>query len=270
MFVFNHFLGSFGVSRCWRRKRGRGRRFGIGRGIGDLGHWGRRRRLGLGRGIGNLGQRRWGRGGGLRGGRFRGLAKKQKVAKGALVHAVKASFVAVEEAEGVGFRKGVERGCEAAERIGFGIRTDLVVHEAGLDGPGAAEAPVREGHLFDYRQLDAAGWRKTPDVLVHDIKETCARFALEDDVAGEEAVAGSVPGGATFAIRGDRTAGAGAIGAGRLDLFECWHMFGGRGPGAGAHGPGTGGQGPGTEMPGRTQAWQIAQRARGPLHGTAG
>jgi hypothetical protein len=77
-----------------------------------------------------------------------------------------------------------------------------VIHEAGFDGPSAALAPKCGEHLLDQAELDAIGGSEARDELgVHGIK-ALARFAIEDNTPGHQAVAGGVPGRAAFSGRG--------------------------------------------------------------------
>jgi hypothetical protein len=68
------------------------------------------------------------------------------------------------------------------------LESDLVIERSGFDGPGAALAPVRGAHFLDHAQLDFVGGLEAVDVLLHEKQEALARFMVENDTVGAQAV----------------------------------------------------------------------------------
>lgn len=135
------------------------------------------------------------------------LAQEEKVVEGALVHHVKAGFVTMHDAEG---RRGGEGGkCvdHAIDAVADGFGVHGVVEEAGFESPGAAKPPKSGSHFLDQRHFDLVGGLQALDVVSERDLERFARFTLEDDAAGEQAVTERVPGGDLFAQRSRRSAG---------------------------------------------------------------
>jgi hypothetical protein len=136
----------------------------------------------------------------------------------ALIHAVEARFVAVEESELGGSGQGFEGGGEAADRVEGGfLLGHAVFDEALLDGPGAALAPVGGGHLFDHSELDAIDGSEALQVKADQGFEVLAVFLGENDAIGKEAVAHRIGRGAALSFRGVGAARAGAVGSGGED-----------------------------------------------------
>jgi hypothetical protein len=147
-----------------------------------------------------------------------GFSQHKQVPQGALVHAVQAGFIAVDEADGLGRGEIFKGGGEAADFVGAGLVIHVVLEHAGFDGPGAAHAPVGTDHLLDEAELDAIGGPEAVQVEVEEGFEAFAFLVLEDDAAGEQAMAQGVLSGTALAFGRDRAVGAGAIGAGGLDF----------------------------------------------------
>lgn len=99
---------------------------------------------------------------------------------------------------GEGGEGGGDAGDLAAGLGGF----HALVHEAGLDGPGAAKAPESGGHFLDHAEFDAIGGAESPDVLGNHPIEVRGGLIGEDHLFGEQAVAEGVEGGALFARDG--------------------------------------------------------------------
>ena len=59
-----------------------------------------------------------------------------------------------------------ERGGEAADGIVPGLGINAVLEQAGFDGPGAAQAPIRGAHLLNHAEFHAVGGPQAGDVLV--------------------------------------------------------------------------------------------------------
>jgi len=113
------------------------------------------------------------------------FSQEKQVPEGALVHAVEAGFIAVDEADGLGGGEILKGGGEAADFIGAGLVIHVVLEHAGFDGPGAAHAPVGTYHLLDEADLDAVGGLEALRVKVDEGVEAFAFLGLEDDALGE-------------------------------------------------------------------------------------
>jgi hypothetical protein len=76
-----------------------------------------------------------------------------------------------------------------------------VFEQAGFDGPGAAHAPVRGNHFLDHAEFHAIRGLEAVQVLGQQGFEGCAGFLIQDDAAGEQAVADGVLGRALLPLR---------------------------------------------------------------------
>ncbi len=153
------------------------------------------------------------------------ISEQLDVAEGALVHAVEAGLIALDEGKagaGLGVAEG---GGNAPDLIAEGLSGDSVIEGAGFDGPGAAHAPEGEGHFLDDAELDAIGGLKAGDVLGDNGTEGLRGFIFENGAAGEHAVAERVHGSAAFAFRSDWPPGTGAVGARGADFSFRRHHF---------------------------------------------
>jgi hypothetical protein len=149
-----------------------------------------------------------------------GEAEEQEVLDGALVDVVEAGFVTMEEAQ---LRRGGqfgEGGGDARGLIAGRLMAEGLFHEAILDGPGAAHAPIGRGHFFDHAELNAIGGGEPRGMLADEVVKARTRFVFEDHALGQEAVAKGVGGGAFLAIGGDGASGAGSVGAGSIDTSK--------------------------------------------------
>src|ERR1035441_7938323 len=122
---------------------------------------------------------------------FLGLQELQ-VAEAALVDAVEANFITVQQGEGRGIGETAEGGGEAAGRVAGGLGVDALAQQAGFDGPGAAHAPGCGDRFLDDAELDAIGRLEALQVLSEDGLETFARFAFHDNAAAEQVMAARV------------------------------------------------------------------------------
>ena len=95
-----------------------------------------------------------------------------------------------------------------------------MIHQAILDGPSAAHAPVGGDHFLDHGELDAIGGSETLDMLGHEVVKTLAGFVFENHALSQETVAEGVSGGPFFPLRGDGASGAGSVGPRRIDSSE--------------------------------------------------
>jgi hypothetical protein len=95
--------------------------------------------------------------------------------------------------------EGGEGGCHAGDPIAGLGGFNALIHEDGLDRPGAAKAPESGRHFLDHAELDAIGGAEFPDVLGNHQIEVRGGLIGEDHLFGEQAVAERVEGGALFA-----------------------------------------------------------------------
>ena len=139
--------------------------------------------------------------------------------KGAVVLAVEAGLIAVEDIEPAGFvghfAAGV--GGEIGGVGGFGRGVPLFGNfgaDAGLlHAPETHLTPAADGHVFEELKFDGGGGLKFAVEFVEQFVETIEGFAIENDGASEEAVPGSVAGGDLFSVVGDGAAGFRSVGA---------------------------------------------------------
>jgi len=68
------------------------------------------------------------------------------------------------------------------------LEGDLFIEQGGFDGPGAPLAPVGGAHFLDHVELDFVGGLETVDVLLQENQEVFARFVVQNDTVGAEAV----------------------------------------------------------------------------------
>jgi hypothetical protein len=79
---------------------------------------------------------------------------------------------------------------------------------------------VGSDHILDHAELHAIGGLEAIEVVIHDGLKTFGRFILHDDLVGEHAMFGGILRRTPFALGGDRTDGASAIGPGRKNASE--------------------------------------------------
>jgi hypothetical protein len=111
--------------------------------------------------------------------------QQEQVLHGALIHAVEAGFVAVEQGEAMGIGGILKGGSQEAGSVTGFRDVEAVVQQLGFDGPGAAHAPPGGDHFFDDAELDAVGWLEAPQVVGQDLRETGGRFVFQEYDAGE-------------------------------------------------------------------------------------
>ena len=129
-------------------------------------------------------------------------AEEEEVVEAALIDAVEAGLVAMEEGELGGGGEGGEGGGEAAELVGVLVLAgEAVFEEAAFDGPEAAHAPVGGGHFLDHAEFDAVDGFETLEVSGDQGVELGAGLGAHEDRIGEEAVAEGIGGRAPLAIR---------------------------------------------------------------------
>jgi hypothetical protein len=109
---------------------------------------------------------------------------------------------------------------EARQLVAGGLIADGLIHQAILDGPGAAHAPIGGNHFLDHGELDAIGGGETLDMLSYEVVKTLVGFVLQNNALGQETVAKGVGGGTFFSLRGDGASGAGGVGPRRIDSSE--------------------------------------------------
>jgi hypothetical protein len=133
---------------------------------------------------------------------------------------VEAGLVTVEQVQlGGGGQLGEGVG-EARHLVAGGLIADGFIHQAILDGPGAAHAPIGGNHFLDHGELDAIGGGETLDMLGHEVVKTLVGFVLQDHALGQETVAKGVGGGVFFPLEGDGVWGAGGVGPRRINSSE--------------------------------------------------
>jgi len=93
-------------------------------------------------------------------------------------------------------------------------------HQAILDGPGSAHAPMGHGHFLNHAELDAIGGSEALDILGHEVVKALTGFVFQAHALGEEIVANGVGGRARFTLWGDGASGEGRVGARSIDSSE--------------------------------------------------
>jgi hypothetical protein len=149
-----------------------------------------------------------------------GEAEEQEVLEGALVDVVEAGFVTMEEAQLRGGGQFGEGGGDARGLIAERLMAEGLFHEAILDGPGAAHAPIGRGHFLNHAELDAIGGGEAPGMLGHELVKTRTGFVFEVYALGQEPVANGIGGRAFFPLGDDRPLRADPVGTRRIDSSE--------------------------------------------------
>ena len=138
----------------------------------------------------------------------------------ALITKVETGLVAMQEGElGRGGQVTESLG-DAGEFVGGVELLDAVIEKPGLDGPGAAHAPIGGGHFLDHAEFDSIAGSEALDVLGQEVFKALPGFVAENDAIGEQAVAGGVGGGAAPAFRGGGSQRFRAVGAGRENFSK--------------------------------------------------
>jgi hypothetical protein len=167
-----------------------------------------------------------------------------EAAEGAQVLASITGFVAVEQLEGVGF---VGQGAEGMGEVGYGSFpvVSLFVHSVGillavpglgvlafqsflhvecfLKTPEPHATPVSDGHDVGLDGFDAGLGLKLVFEGIDKGAESGIGFAVENHGVREQAVAGGVLGGASFALGRDGSGGVGGVaGGGAFPFGRDW------------------------------------------------
>ena len=121
---------------------------------------------------------------GQSGGLGYGETQDEEVVEGALVHEVEAGFVAVDEGDGGAFGEAGEGIGHTVEGGSGGLGGDLLIEEAGFEGPGAAQAPIGCGHVLNHAEFQAAGGLEVGNVVGEQGGEGLGTFVLEDYAMG--------------------------------------------------------------------------------------
>lgn len=99
-------------------------------------------------------------------------------------------------------------------------------HAGFLHSPQAHLTPLGDDHFLDEHGFDGRDRLQFLSERAMELIEAGARFAVENDGAGEHASAPVGVGGIAFSLRGDRPAGLGSIETGCFDLFFGSHTTG--------------------------------------------
>ena len=143
-------------------------------------------------------------------GRF--LAKSGEIAEGALIGALEAGFVAIQDAEFVGIGEASKGEFQALQLIDGFLAADAGIEHAGFDGHGAAETPEGAGDIFHHAFFNCIlGLEKFAVGIEHEIKQI-AGFILDDNAARKKAMAHGSERRAALALRGFGSAREGSIG----------------------------------------------------------
>jgi hypothetical protein len=108
----------------------------------------------------------------------------------------------------------------AIKRVAVGWAGDLGIERAGFDGPGAALAPASGAHLLDQAELDFIDGPEVADVLLQEIQEVLALFAVQNDTVGAQAMNDRVFRGTELFCRGGGPIREGAVGFRRLNCSK--------------------------------------------------
>jgi len=127
---------------------------------------------------------------------------------------VEARFVAVEQGQFRGGGQLAESAGDADHIVAGGLGGEAFGEQRVFDGPGAAQAPVRRGHLLDHSALDAIDGAEALPVRGEKGLKALAGLRGEDHAVGQEAVTDGVLGRTAFSLRGLRAAGTRAVGPG--------------------------------------------------------
>jgi hypothetical protein len=130
------------------------------------------------------------------------IMQQEKIVQGTSAHAVEARLIPMQEGELGRGSEGRESGGDAGDLIAGLGGPNALVHQAGLDSPGAAKTPERSGHFFDHAELDAIGGSEFLDVLGEQRFEVPRGFIGKDDAFGQEPVPERVGRRALFACAG--------------------------------------------------------------------
>ena len=152
------------------------------------------------------------------------FAQEEEVVEGALKHARLAGFVAVHEGELGAFGEGGEGVSHAVEGVVGPGAVGGGVHHGGLDGPGAALAPLGGGQFLDEGLLELvegaeAGFERSLELM-----EFTRGFILKDHGMGQQAMTKGVLAGTLLSLGRDGSPGAGSVGPRRFDSTLRRHI----------------------------------------------
>jgi len=138
----------------------------------------------------------------------------------AVVDAVEALLVAVEEFEVVGLLRGGGVGLGDAEEVvsAVGGLLDLGFEGFALGHPDAAHAPGSGGHLLNEVVFDVVGGLDGRHVGGEEVLEGLLALGREDTDAGQDAMLDGIHRGMTLAFGTLGAFGFGAVGAGGFDF----------------------------------------------------
>ncbi len=121
------------------------------------------------------------------------VVEQHQIVQRALVDAVQARLVAVQQGE---FRRAgivAEGRRDAAGFFAFGLILDALVERGRLDGPGAAHAPECRYHLLHDAKFNPIGRNEALQVLLQQGLKCFRRLVIEHHDFRQQAVAGWVP-----------------------------------------------------------------------------
>lgn len=132
------------------------------------------------------------------------------------VEAFEGARIVAEVLVGDGGADGGAAGFELFVDLGL-LATHLEIHEGGLEGDDAVEAPAGGGQVIDEVELGAGLWLVIGEVLFAKGVELLLGLALDEELAGGESVGEAGGAGAGASLGGDGSVGLGAVGAGGID-----------------------------------------------------
>jgi len=122
------------------------------------------------------------------------LAEHEISVQRAMVHAVEAVLITIEEAEVVATGQVGEGTSEAIALIGFFAFPDRVIKKARFDGPQPTTTPRGGDHFFDGTFLDFIGRPEPGKMRREELCESLLRFILKNDFFRQKAVTYGIEG----------------------------------------------------------------------------
>lgn len=150
-----------------------------------------------------------------------GGSEREEPFEGSIIGEIEQALLTQDRRQGGAARETVEYPGEAHVRAGvlegrfdlFAAGLEFMGKKIRFDGGEAVEMPTGRGHDGDDVGFEGGLGTELLDVSVEDGVVFGTGFVVEDELAGEEAVADGIAGGAGFAARGDGSAGFGSVGS---------------------------------------------------------